>query len=86
MSFFISYNSFLLQVYFVLNGIPCYLLVTICMEYLFHHLIFSPHKLIDVKLVSYRHHIIESSLSPPLIFTSYFQVGDINVCHWSIYI
>ena len=38
---------------------------------------------LKLKWIFYRHHIIQSSLSASLTFTSCLQVGDINTCHWS---
>lgn len=36
---------------------------------------------LKLKWVFY-HSVLQSSLSPSLIFTSFLQVGDINTCHW----
>jgi hypothetical protein len=41
-TFFISYDSFLLEVYFAWYNYPCSLLVTFCMEYLFPYCHFQP--------------------------------------------
>ena len=72
-SFIVSCNSLYFKVYFVWYEYfySSFLLISVCIEHIFHRLTFSLYVFLDLKWVSYRKHL----------YKPYFCIHSTSQCH-----